>query len=152
MSDEDLLAVIAYLRSQPATGEPTPGPLDRPTLLGVVMMGAGMLPQGPPPITGVITAPPRGPTVEYGEYILSYQDCRDCHGEDLNGGVEGQLAPIGPTLKHIKSWTQEQFVTAMRTGVTPSGKQMEETMPWKAIGRLDDDELAAMYAYLASLE
>ena len=111
-----------------------------------------MIPAGLPPATSVINAPPRGPTVEYGEYLFSYQDCRNCHGEDLNGGVQGQLMPIGPPLKHIRSWTLEQYITAMRTGMTPYGHQMQDPMPWHTIGQLDDDELASMYAYLASLE
>ena len=38
-------------------------------------VGAGMLPSGKPVIAGNITAPPKGPTFAFGEYILSYQDC-----------------------------------------------------------------------------
>lgn len=151
MSDDDVKAVIAYLRSQPAVTNETPDPPDRPTLLAAFMSGAGLLPKGQPPIAGVITAPPKGPTVEYGEYILSYQDCRDCHGEDLKGGVEGQLAPIGWNLDLVKGWTVEQFITTMRTGVDPNQYQMTDQMPWRAIGRMDDVELKATYAYLVSL-
>ena len=32
----------------------------------------------------VIAAPPKGPSMQYGEYIMSYQDCRECHGRDFN--------------------------------------------------------------------
>jgi len=46
-----------------------------------MMLGAGMLPEGKPVSTGIVTAPPKSPTLQYGEYILSYQDCRACHGE-----------------------------------------------------------------------
>ncbi len=151
MSDEDLQAVIAYLRSQPAVVNETQDPPDQPTLLAAIMLGAGMLPEGQAPITGVITAPPKGPTVEYGEYIVSYQDCRDCHGEDLTGGIEGQLAPVGPTLRVVKGWTPDQFITTLRTGVDPSGHVLSSQMPWKALGRMNDDDLTAMYAYLTSL-
>jgi hypothetical protein len=49
------------------------------------MLGAGMLPSGKPVITGNITAPPKGPTFAFGEYILSYQGCRECHGRHLAG-------------------------------------------------------------------
>jgi hypothetical protein len=48
--------------------------------------------------TLVITAPSKSPSLQYGEYILSYQDCRACHGDKLTGGVPGQLAPLGPDL------------------------------------------------------
>jgi mono/diheme cytochrome c family protein len=151
MSDEDLHALIAYLRNQPAVENETPEPADQPNLLAFAMLGAGLLPSGAPPITGVITAPPKGPTVEYGEYILSYQDCRDCHGEELTGGVEGQLGPVGPSLRIVKGWTEEQFATTLRTGMDPSGHELQPPMPWQTIGRMDDEELAAMYAYLTSL-
>jgi mono/diheme cytochrome c family protein len=152
LSDEDLQALIAYLRSQPATVNETPNPPDQPSLLGFIMLGAGMLPSGQPPITDVITAPSKGPTAEYGEYILSYQDCRDCHGENLLGGQEGQLAPLGPNLKLVKGWSQEQFITSLRTGVDPSGHELDPAkMPWKSIGRMDDEELTAIYLYLSDL-
>ena len=85
-------------------------PPDQLNLLGVIMLGAGMLPGGKPVFTGVITAPQTGPTVQYGEYILSYQDCRECHGANLTGGVEGQLGPIGPDLNLVKEWKLEGFI------------------------------------------
>jgi len=152
LSDEDLQALIAYLRSQPAVTTEIVEPPDQPSLLGFIMLGAGMLPAGQPPITDVITAPAKGPTVEYGEYILSYQDCRDCHGENLLGGVEGQLAPFGPNLKVVKTWTQEQFIATLRPGVDPMEHAIDAArMPWKSIGRMDDEELMAMYLYLLDL-
>lgn len=151
LSDEDALAVIAYLRNQPAVGNETLDPPDQPNLLAMIMSGAGLLPEGDPPIEGPISAPPKGPTVEYGEYLFSYNDCRECHGEDLKGGVQGQLAPIGWNLALVKGWTQEQFITTMRTGVDPSGYTLSPNMPWQNIGRMDDDELAAMYAYLMAM-
>jgi hypothetical protein len=151
MSDEDLHALIAFLRSQPAVENQTPHPPDQATFLGVIMLGAGMLPEGQAPISGSISAPEKAPTAEYGEYILSYHDCRDCHGEDLRGGVQGQLTPIGPPMQVVKSWTAEQFITTMRTGVDPSGHTLLDTMPWKQIGRMDDVDLTAMHMYLTSL-
>jgi mono/diheme cytochrome c family protein len=151
MSDEDIQAVIAYLRSQPAIANETQDPPDQPNLLAAILSGAGMLPEAPPPITGVIAAPPKGATLEYGEYLLNYQDCRDCHGEDLKGGKEGQLTPIGWPLALVKAWTLEQFISTLRTGVDPNGYRLSANMPWRAIGRLDDIELEAMYLYLTSL-
>jgi mono/diheme cytochrome c family protein len=151
MSDEDILAVIAYLRSQPSVPNDISYPLDRPNILALVMSGVGLIPEGPPPLMGSIQAPPKAATVAYGEYIFSYQDCRDCHGEDLHGGAEGQLAPIGPTLVGSKFWTTDEFITAMRTGLTPGGELMNSIMPWQAIGRLDDEELTAMHLYLQSI-
>jgi mono/diheme cytochrome c family protein len=151
LSDDDAQAVIAYLRSQPAVDNPTPVPPDQPSLLGLVMMGAGLIPEGEPVITTAITAPVKGPTAEYGAYLLSYQDCVLCHGEDLKGGTPGQLSPVGPSLRHVADWTPEQFINTLRTGVSVDGHALNPPMPWRNIGRMDDDELQAVYAYITSL-
>jgi mono/diheme cytochrome c family protein len=151
LSDEDISAVIAYLRSLPAAGQPTPSPPDHLSPLGLLMLGAGLLPTGKPVSTGTITAPPHGPTVQYGEYIISYQDCRECHGQRLTGGTPGQLGPLGPDLTLVKDWSFEAFASTMRTGVDPNGHALGEDMPWKPIGRMDDDTLRALYEYLTHL-
>ena len=151
LSDDDIQAVIAYIRSLPAAGKQTPNPPDHLNLLGVMMLGAGMLPQGKPVSTGIVTAPPKSPTLQYGEYILSYQDCRSCHGDKLTGGVPGQLGPLGPDLNLVKRWKLEEFITTMRTGVDPNGHELSKQMPWQPIGRMGDEELRAVYEYLTQL-
>jgi mono/diheme cytochrome c family protein len=47
LSDDDIKAVIAYIRSVPAAGNPTPNPPDHMNMLGLAMLGAGMLPSDP---------------------------------------------------------------------------------------------------------
>jgi mono/diheme cytochrome c family protein len=151
LSDEDILAVIAYLRSQPAIGDSTANPPDQPSIVGLVLAGVGLIPMDGPLIEGVITAPKKAASSEYGEYILSYQDCRECHGQNLEGGASGQMAPLGPSLVILKGWTEEQFISTMRTGVDPYGHEINnEVMPWKNIGRMDDDELKAILMYVSS--
>jgi cytochrome c553 len=149
--DDDTQALIAYIRSQPATGEQTANPPDQLNLLGAIMLGAGMLPEGKPVFNSVISAPLKGPTVQYGEYIMSYQDCRECHGTNLTGGLSGQLGPIGPDLNLVKEWKLEEFVATMRTGTDPGGHEMSEQMPWRLIGKMNDEELGAVYEYLIHL-
>jgi mono/diheme cytochrome c family protein len=151
LSDDDTRAVIAYLRSLPAAGKQPDNPPDHLNLLGVVMLGAGMLPKGKPVSTGIVTAPPRSPTLLYGEYILSYQDCRACHGDKLTGGVPGQLAPLGPDLSLVKGWKFEEFLATMHTGVDPNGHELGKQMPWRPIGRMGDEELRAIYEYLTHM-
>jgi hypothetical protein len=50
-------------------------------------------------------------------------------------------------------WTLDDFMTTMRTGVTPSGHQLDdEYMPWKTIFQyMTDEELEAIWLYLQSL-
>jgi cytochrome c553 len=152
LSDEDIAAVIAYLRSQPAVANETQTPLDQPSALALILVGAGVIPEPEPPTTQAIAMPPKGPTAEFGKYILSYQDCVLCHGENLTGGEPGQLAPVGPNLSGVKKWTQQQFINTLRTGVDPDGHALNgQLMPWQNVGRMDDDELAAVYAYITGL-
>lgn len=151
LSDDDTKAVIAYLRHLPPSGSQTPNPPDRLNLLGMLMLGAGMLPTGKPISHDIVTAPPKSQTALYGEYILSYQDCRECHGANLTGGVPGQIAPLGPDLNMVKDWKSDEFVAAMRTGIDPNGHAISKQMPWKTIGRMSDEELRAIYEYLTHL-
>ncbi|WP_407157886.1 c-type cytochrome [Bradyrhizobium sp. STM 3557] len=151
LSDDDTKAVIAYLRSLRADGRDTGATPDRFSLLGLVMLGAHLLPEAKPVPTGVVIAPAKAPTAEFGEYILSYQDCRGYHGKALTGGVPGQLPPLGPDLNVVKVWSFDQFAATMRTGVDPTGHELGKEMPWRPIGRMSDDELRAIYEYLMHL-
>jgi hypothetical protein len=51
----------------------------------------------------------------------------------------------------VKEWKLEEFVATMRTGVDPSGHELNEQMPWRPIGKMDDEELGAVYEYLVHL-
>lgn len=149
LSDEDLMALIAYLRSQPAVVNDTPAPADQPNFVGVLLTGSG-IGQELPPVTGSITAPAKAANAEYGRYLVSYQDCRSCHGPDLSGG-KNAFTPNGPGLRLVRGMTQDQFISMMRNGVRPDGHQLQLPMPWKLIGRMDDTELSALYQYLISM-
>lgn len=49
-------------------------------------------------------------------------------------------------------WSLEQFIATMRSGRhLGSGRPLLPPMPWQGIGKLDDGDLAAMFAYLQSL-
>jgi mono/diheme cytochrome c family protein len=115
LSDEDAYAVVAYLRSQAAIENEVP----RVTLspLAYFMAGANMVTFQAAALTGPITAPQKAATAEYGEYVISYVDCRDCHGEQLDGEVSPPTPP-GPNLALVKGWTAEQFVTTLRAAAT----------------------------------
>jgi mono/diheme cytochrome c family protein len=117
-----------------------------------VLFGVGMLPQGLPPVANSLGAPPMGPTAEYGRYIVDYAGCRDCHGENLTGADPKSMNPHGPSLRVVKGWTVQQFMTTLRTGVTPDSQTLTDQMPWRVLGRMDDNDLTAVYQYLASLQ
>jgi mono/diheme cytochrome c family protein len=162
MSDEDVQAVVAYLRSQPAVGGPTPA--NRFNVLGAIFINLSDFRTAQPPV-GHVAAPPAG-TVEYGKYMVDVIGCRSCHGSELQGRVEtGQPGPpAGPNLTLIvPKWTEEEFMAFFNTGTLPGGGQVpiitlssgysEPRMNWPMVRAVTtDDELKAMYAYLHSLQ
>lgn len=161
MSDEDVQALVAYLRSQPATGGPTPS--NQFNVLGAIFMNLSDFRTAQQPV-GRVTAPQVG-TPEYGKYLVDIIGCRDCHGDRLQGRLEtGQPGPpAGPNLTQIiPQWSEEQFMTFFNTGTLPGGAKVpiitlasgfsEPRMPWQTVrAATTDDELKAMYAYLHSL-
>ncbi|HEX7587511.1 MAG TPA: c-type cytochrome [Anaerolineae bacterium] len=148
LGDDDKQAIIAYLRNQPAVNNPTPYPPDQPSFLAAVTVGAGLIKFEAP--VAAVTAPAKGVTPDYGKYVVNFEDCRFCHGDDLNGGTNPNF-PKGPSLRVVLGWTQDQFTSTLRTGKDPSGHMLSDVMPWKDFARLDDVELGALHAYLKSL-
>jgi mono/diheme cytochrome c family protein len=154
LSDADAQAIIAYLRSQPAVQHDTPE--RQVTVLGAAIIGSGMFPTAAQsPITEPVTAPPPGPTADYGRYLVGWTGCTACHGANLTGGASGGFGPPGgPNISTVgKRWDQAGFIRAIRTGATPDGKTLDnEQMPWQEYNAVfTDDDLRAIYAYLQTL-
>jgi mono/diheme cytochrome c family protein len=104
---------------------------------------------GPRPV-----APKPGVTVEYGKYLAS--TCTLCHGSNFNGQMISEGGPeyLAPNLTpggEVAFWSEEDFMRTLRTGVTPSGHQLIDMMPWKYFGQMTNDELKAVWMYLQSL-
>jgi len=159
LSDEDLGALIAYLKSlPPVDNKQTKTDLGS---LGRVMLTLGQLPPEIEPNVLVIdhdgprpVAPQPSLTVEYGKYLAT--TCTLCHGENLNGQTnrEDGNVYVAPNLTpggEMGFWSEEQFITTLRTGVTPGGHKLNDFMPWKYLGQMTDDELKAVWLYLQSL-
>jgi len=51
----------------------------------------------------------------------------------------------------IGAWTEEKFITTLRTGKTPGGRPILPPMPWQSIQQASDKDLKAMFAYLMSI-
>jgi mono/diheme cytochrome c family protein len=150
LSNEDSEAIIAYLRSLPPA--PTTGITGaKMNFLGAVMSGAGLFGEAPPLAPAVITAPPQGVNAEYGKYVATFGECRGCHGPDATGAPATSVSPAIPNPRPLVSTlTLEQFSAMMRSGVKPNGKPFPETMPWQNASKMNDGDLAALYAYLTA--
>jgi cytochrome c553 len=161
LSDQDVIDLIAYVRSVPAVDRQTPEPHVRLSFIGNVMYGAGvfgdLLRAGGIEQMGELPAAPQpGATARYGEYLVNVNGCHDCHGAQLAGGTPGDPdSPLAPNLTpggELRAWSEADLITALRKGVTPSGAQLPDRfMPWKHKGLMTDDELKAIWAYLQSL-
>jgi mono/diheme cytochrome c family protein len=161
-SDEDLGNLIAYMKSVPAIDNVvsagfSPTPIARVLLALGVMGEDAIAPEAIDHDAPRPAAPPVGVTEEYGEYLVnSFDRCRTCHGQDLAGGDPPHPdSPDGPSLtagSRMAGWSVEEFIDAMRTGVSPYGYEIDsEWMPWEMVGSMSDDQLTAMYLYLQSL-
>jgi mono/diheme cytochrome c family protein len=109
-----------------------------------------------------------GETVEYGKYLAqNVANCYGCHtnrdlgtgeffGEPLAGGLE--LAHNGKTWaipnitqgdgSRTKGWNAEGFVARVRTGKPSSPGS---PMPWAPYSKMSDQDLRAIWAYVASV-
>jgi mono/diheme cytochrome c family protein len=156
LSEEDLTAVIAYVKQVPPVDgtQPAsrPGPIARALLTfnPTILPAAAIDHSAPFP-----AAPVAEVSARYGEYLASTSGCRGCHGPDLAGGkamepgtpAPTNLTPAGP----LGAWTEADFIRALREGVRPDGSAISSAMPWKAMGRMTDLELQAIFAYLKSV-
>lgn len=153
-SDDDMKAIVAFLRSQPAAGSPNPPA--NVNVIGAILTQLLPIAQSvQPPLTQPVPMPAIGVTPEYGQYMMTVAACSDCHGTDFGGGTEapaGLGPPVGPTIRDIsKRYSQEQFINLFRTGVRSDGLPLSEMMPWKDYKAFDDDDFKAMYLHLSSL-
>lgn len=158
ISDDDLAAMIAYLR----TIEPVDNGVPERSIgpMGRVMVALGLAPASEAALIdheAERPAPPEpGVTVEYGEYLAT-SSCSACHGQQFNGGMvrdpDGELvqAPNLTPGGNLAAWTTDDFANALRTGVTPEGRALSLAMPWPFVGRMTDQELQAVWMFLQSL-
>ena len=160
MDDADLGAVVAFLKSLPPTDKQLP-PANL-TFLGRALLVVG---QVPPPAASILpVGAPRPADVphqlgaDYGKYLASV-GCGGCHNApSYTGGKIAGVPPDWPSAPNLTAagelsvWTEADFITAMHTGKTPTGRQLRaEYMAYSLYGKLPDAELKSIYTYLKSL-
>lgn len=154
LSDEDLGAVIAYLKSLPPVDNDAPGLRLHPLVIALLNSGQS----GEVVRARVIdhAAERPSPPADYGAYLVKIGGCDFCHGPDLRGGQGPEPgAPPAPDITAGGPWGErafDQFAHTLRTGIMPDGGVIEPAfMPWAGYGRMTDEELTAIWLYLQRL-
>jgi len=168
LSDEDLVAVLSFLRSQaPVKNKVIDNQM---TFIGKAVKAFLIKPVGPDgEVVKTITP---DTTAAYGKYLATYvTNCRGCHtnrslmtgeytGPFFAGGLKFESSTekgaycVTPNLTPDKEtgkmtgWTQQQFIDRFRLNKIIAASDM----PWDQFRKMSDNDLKAIYQYLISLE
>ena len=121
-----------------------------PLVLALLLAASGALAQG---------------DAKRGEYLAKAGGCIGCHTEDKEGAVpfaggRALKTPFGtfygpnitPDKKAgIGSWTEADFVRAIRHGERPDGSNYFPAFPYPSFTKIVDSDLADLWAYLRAL-
>ena len=156
--DEDLAAVVSFVRSVPAVDSEMEPTVVRPlgkvlNQFGVMeLLSAETVDHDAPP--EAVPAPE--PTARYGEFLA--RGCTGCHGERLSGGkipgAPSSLATPANLTPHetgLADWTEDQFFDVMDSGVRTDGRRLDAFMPIAGIQAMNETERGALWAYLRSV-
>ena len=172
MDEEDLHAIVAYIRTLKAIENPIPAR----RLVFPMNIITRTIP-GPASFT---KRPSPSDKVAYGKYLVNAASCSECHtpidgrgqplpGMDFAGGQEftilktgfhvnsGNITPDADT--GIGSLTEEQFIDKFKGFETPSDATLTEpeqrqntVMPWTSFAGMTREDLGAIYAYLRTVK
>ena len=87
--------------------------------------------------------------LEPGKYVLLTQDATAAVGP-WGASFAANLTPDNET--GIGTWQPDMFINALRTGKhLGAGRPILPPMPWQMLGKLTDEDLRSMFAYLKSI-
>lgn len=160
LADDDLKAIVAYLRAQPAVKSAVPKSEYKIKLP----------PNYGPQIRSRIRAPARSATVKYGAYLAGpLGHCMDCHTPWVKGipdmkrvGAGGNpfKGPWGvavsrdltPHASGLKDWSDAEIERAIRQGVRKDGSPLKPPMAYDWYKNISEPDMKALIAYLRSLK
>ena len=159
LSDEDLGAIVAYLRTVPAVENIVPA-----STYNIPLPPA----YGPP--VGTVSAPPRAVTAEHGAYLAGpVAHCLECHTpmgpqgpkidtERGRGGVEfhgpGGVSVAANLTSHpdgLAGYSDAEVLAMITEGQRPDGSPMLPPMPYGYFARMTPEDAAALVLYLRTL-
>jgi mono/diheme cytochrome c family protein len=160
MSDTDVRAIVAYMRSVTPISrkvEKSSYQIPLPDSYG-------------PPVTDVADVP-GGNKVEHGRYLAEIGHCMECHTPMVNGQLD--LARIGSGGREIAAfpagvattanltpanpdgmarWTDAQVKDTITGGVRPDGRRLVLLMAFDWYKNISPDDLDDLVAYLRTLK
>ena len=159
LSDTDLAAIVAFLRTLPPIENDAPKSV----------YNIPLPPAYGPPVTHVADIP-RGPTAEYGRYMAGpIAHCLECHttfgpqGPMYDGHLgQGGLAfpgpwgvSVAPNITNgpdgLANYSDAEIAAMITKGVRPDGSAMLPPMPYPYLAKMTPDDLAALIAYLRTI-
>lgn len=157
-TDEDLAALVAYIRHLPPAegGGPVldlPLPVRAMYGFGVIHDAAGRIDHAKAPEQPV----PDGVTLEHGAYVANM--CLGCHGAKLAGGKIPGGPPDWPAAANltpgegsamVRYPDAASFAKMFKTGERPDGQAIK-VMPFGSLREMNDTDVRALYLYLKGL-
>jgi mono/diheme cytochrome c family protein len=147
LSDRDLGAIVAFLRSEPEMEGPASEV--HPRILGRIGVATGQyqsaavrLANPAPRMDAVDGTDP----IAFGRY-LAVTVCTECHGDDLRGGE------MTPSLAVVAGYSREDFASFLRTGIDRAGNErgLMSGVARSRFVHLTDAEITALHTYLGTL-
>lgn len=151
LSDEDLAAVIVYLRSLPPVHH-----VVLPTTLSA--QERSETEKSLSPLTEPVETPDFSDPIKRGRYLVRLGECVGCHTShaEYNPGINGGGNDIHRFGRQAFSanitadpagivYGAAGFIFVLRTG---KGGTLSPIMPWIAFKNINDEDLKAIYAYL----
>ena len=169
MDEEDIKSIIAYIRTlQPIKNEVPASSPDFPMSIIINTI---------PSKASFTKMPAKTDVVNYGKYMVNAAACMECHtkfekgklvaGTEFGGGREfpfpdgsfirsGNISPDEAT--GLGKWTEEMFLTRFheRSDSTTLSRKLQpgefnSIMPWTMYGKMHEEDLKAIYAYLRTV-
>ena len=158
ISDADLAAVVAYLRSLPAITQTIP----ESTYHIPVPASYG------PPV-GSVPDTPHEVSVQYGGYLVTVAHCMECHTPigpnghlyetDLGRGGREFSGPWGASVSSnltngvdgLADYSDDEIIDMITIGKRPDGSAMQPPMPYAFLARSTPEDLAAIVMYLRTV-
>lgn len=139
------VAAVAFIERYPALGPIPPGPI------------VGAFAEGIPAVAADDAAPRLR---QRGRYLFAISSCAFCHNGDGGGGNKISWRAMGtawsanltPHADGLASWSDDDIVRVLRSGVRPDGRQMHwQAMPWDSFSNYGEEDLRSLVAYVRGL-